>query len=256
MRIIKSTIKRLLPMRVRKLLGDRGDYCRSSYAQEGEDRILAEMFGLRLRKDPGFYVDVGAHHPERYSNTYLFYTFGWRGINIDAMPGSMDLFKRERPLDINLEAAISDEEKALTFYEFNEPALNGFNREIASSRDQFSNWKLVGQREIKTIRLDKLLESHLPKGRSIDFMSIDVEGLDFNVLKSNDWKKFRPVLVLVEDSEAMMNNQVRDTVISRFMRDNGYVFCCKTVLTTFFVDKDHIDFTPAGFRLKNIRATN
>jgi len=71
-----------------------------SFAQEGEDRVLYRMFQGRFGR-PGFYVDVGAHHPTRFSNTYLFYRMGWRGINLDAMPGSMAAFARARPRDIN-----------------------------------------------------------------------------------------------------------------------------------------------------------
>lgn len=74
-----------------------------SYSQEGEDMILSRIFG---DKKNGFYVDVGAHHPFRFSNTYLFYKRGWLGINIDAMPGSMRLFDRFRKNDINIESAI------------------------------------------------------------------------------------------------------------------------------------------------------
>lgn len=249
---IQKILKRTLPKRVRKFLGQRSDYCRSSYAQEGEDRILAELFGLNSRKTPGFYVDVGAHHPERYSNTFLFYMQGWSGINIDAMPGSMTLFRRERPLDINVEAAIGDEEKPLTFYEFNEPALNGFSREAALVRDQYQNWKIVSECEIMTTRLDKLLDKYLPNGRVIDFMSVDVEGLDLNVLKSNNWKKYRPAVILVEDNEAALGNQGDDTKITAFMRANGYVFCCKTILTTFFIDERQVQLTPIGIRLEQM----
>ena len=75
-----------------------------SYAQEGEDRILMRYFDGRKK---GFYLDVGAHHPKLYSNTYLFYNQGWNGINIDAMPGSMEIFNKQRSRDINIEAAIS-----------------------------------------------------------------------------------------------------------------------------------------------------
>ena len=91
-----------------------------SYSQEGEDRILLMPF--ENCKD-GFYV---AHHPTRYSNTYLFYRMGWSGINIDAAPGSMNLFKKKRPRDINLEVAISDREEELTF----EPVAQTHDRAV------------------------------------------------------------------------------------------------------------------------------
>ena len=80
-------------------------YRRTSYSQEGEDLILDRL--LR-RKPRGYYVDVGAFHPKKFSNTHLFYRRGWSGINIDATPGSMDEFRRVRPRDTNLEIAISD----------------------------------------------------------------------------------------------------------------------------------------------------
>ena len=75
----------------------------ASYSQEGEDRILQRLFE---NQTPGFYVDIGAHHPRRFSNTYIFYKQGWRGINVDATPGSMFLFRVFRKRDINLEIAV------------------------------------------------------------------------------------------------------------------------------------------------------
>lgn len=105
---------------MRELLRRPIDYHRLSYSQEGEDLILAALFDLEFSQMGGFYVDVGAHHPKRFSNTFLFYLNGWSGINIDAAPGSMLAFQRERPRDVNIEAAVGEAETALTFYEFNE----------------------------------------------------------------------------------------------------------------------------------------
>ncbi|MDX9799068.1 MAG: hypothetical protein RBT05_09445 [Bacteroidales bacterium] len=75
-----------------------------SFSQEGEDMLLSKLFELN---EKGFFVDIGAHHPIRFSNTYKLYLKGWRGINIDAMPNSMDLFKKYRSEDINLEIPIA-----------------------------------------------------------------------------------------------------------------------------------------------------
>lgn len=79
-----------------------------SYSQEGEDLILKRFFS---NKEKGFYIDIGAHHPKRFSNTYLFYSKGWNGINIDAMPGSMRLFNQIRKRDLNLEVPIAKKRK-------------------------------------------------------------------------------------------------------------------------------------------------
>lgn len=109
LRQIKQLVKSLLPKFLYTKLATFKNlhitkYHTKSYAQEGEDMILHRIFE---RQSVGFYVDVGAHHPFRFSNTYLFYQKGWRGINIDAMPNSMRLFNRFRPRDINLECGIS-----------------------------------------------------------------------------------------------------------------------------------------------------
>jgi hypothetical protein len=87
-------------------------YARESYSQEGEDMLLERFLEHR---HSGFYVDVGAHHPRRFSNTYRLYRRGWRGLNIDANPGSMALFRHVRPRDINIEAAVSSVPQQLTY---------------------------------------------------------------------------------------------------------------------------------------------
>ena len=147
-----SEIRALIPQPIKDFLrriiyAYRWDpWQRSSWSQEGEDLILARIFG---DKPDGFYVDVGAHHPQRFSNTYYFYRRGWRGINIDAMPGSMLAFNRLRPLDINIELGIGSQPGKLNFYMFNEPALNGFAKDLADSRDQSDTpYKIIGTRSV------------------------------------------------------------------------------------------------------------
>ncbi|AFZ46692.1 hypothetical protein Cyast_0718 [Cyanobacterium stanieri PCC 7202] len=123
-------------------------YHQLSFSQEGEDRILNRFFE---RQEKGFYVDVGAHHPQRFSNTYLFYLKGWRGINIDPLPGSMEKFNQLRSNDINLELAISNQNESLTYYQFNEPALNGFSEDLAKERDGLrGEYRIVGKTELNS----------------------------------------------------------------------------------------------------------
>jgi hypothetical protein len=97
-----------------------------SYAQEGEDIVLKRIFG---GQSTGFYVDVGAHHPMRLSNTYSFYKLGWRGINIEPNPDSFNLFTKYRSKDINLNCGIALDKGNLEYYMFDEPALNTFDSE-------------------------------------------------------------------------------------------------------------------------------
>ena len=134
--IIKFTPHKLTNIYYNNLL----KYASLSYSQEGEDMILKRIFN---EKKNGFYIDVGAHHPKRFSNTHYFYLKGWRGINIDAMPSSMKLFNKQRPKDINLEIAISDKKEVLTYYGFNESALNSFSKEISNQRDGLNDYKII-----------------------------------------------------------------------------------------------------------------
>lgn len=206
-------------------------YRRPSYSQEGEDRVLERYFGTC---GPGFYVDVGAHHPHRFSNTYLFYKRGWRGINIDAMPGSMEPFKRMRVRDINLEMGVGAASAVAKFYVFSEPALNTFDEAIAKSHEN-SEYKITRIVDVPIERLEDILARHLPQGMAIDFLTIDVEGLDLQVLQSNDWTRFRPKVVLVE---AVGNdlNDIAAIPTAHFLITNGYKLYAKTVNTLMLVD--------------------
>jgi hypothetical protein len=211
-------------------------YQQPSYSQEGEDRVLARIFGTQPN---GFYVDVGAHHPKRFSNTYLFYRRGWRGINIDAMPGSMDAFRRARGRDINLELPVLSERKTMKYYQFNEPALNGFSDHLAQSRDGLGGYKLINVVELEGMPLREILHAHLPADvKTIDFMSVDVEGLDFDVLQSNDWQRFRPRVLLAEIIGSSLEH-VADDPIYGFLRAQGYAIYAKTAQTVFFTSDEH-----------------
>jgi FkbM family methyltransferase len=232
---IKEIIKTIVPPKyhyslIRIRNWSTNGYSDRSYSQEGEDMILRRIFEKQKK---GFYVDVGAHHPKRFSNTYYFYKRGWRGINIDAMPGSMRIFNKLRPRDINLEMAISDERKTLRYYAFNDPALSGFSRQLADQRNGQGTCEIVFEKDLQTHTLAEVLDKHLPKGQNIAFLSVDVEGLDFDVLKANDWCKYRPEVVLAES----LTNSLEDVPLSnsyKLLKQNGYQLFAKTVNTLIF----------------------
>ena len=248
-RFIPPPIKRSLKKRLERMVGTTQENSTASFAQEGEDIVLSRLFGMVDRTTNGFYVDVGAHHPSRYSNTYYFYLRNWTGINIDAMPGSMASFRVTRPKDINLEVAISDVEQLLTYYEFNEPALNGFCEELARQRDKYLHFKLVSTRQIETRRLSQILEQHIKTSCPIDFLTVDVEGLDIEVLKSNDWSKFRPKLVLAEDVNAATVQDACKSEVAKYMFEQGYELLSKTALTLFFAAPEYIETGATGVRI-------
>ncbi|ANV97513.1 hypothetical protein BBW65_01225 [Helicobacter enhydrae] len=216
-------------------------YSSSSYSQEGEDLILKRIFEGQKR---GFYVDIGAHHPYRFSNTFLFYKQGWNGINIDAMPNSMRLFKLLRPRDINIESPIGKDQESLQYFSFNEPALNTFDQTRVEKILQNPSYKLLKTYTLKINSLDKILSQHIKNDRKIDFMSIDVEGLDLEVLQSNDWTKYRPKILLVEklstDSRGGGIQEILSSPLHSFLESQQYEFFAKTFNTLFFKDKEQM----------------
>lgn len=164
------------------------------YSQEGEDLILSRMLGDR---EHGFFIDVGAHHATRFSNTYALYKKGWRGINLDATPGSMDSFCEIRPEDINIECAVSERNDEMIFSLFHEGALNTFDLSLADFYKQ-SGWELKAELPIAPRTLADILAENVPIGQKIDLLSVDVEGEDLAVLHSNNWEKYCPEIIIIE----------------------------------------------------------
>lgn len=204
-----------------------------SYSQEGEDLILKRVFENKAK---GCFIDIGAHHPQRFSNTYIFYINGWTGINIDPLPGTKALFEKERPKDTSLEFGISAKEQILTYYMFNEPALNTFDEAEAKHKDGINNGQffITEKKEIKTLPLKSILDQYLEKGRQIDFLTIDVEGLDMEVLTSNDWIQYRPTYILVEELRLSMQEIIATSKVYAYLNNQGYSLMYRTMNTSFY----------------------
>ena len=197
-----------------------------SFSQEGEDLVLYRLIG---HKTSGFYVDIGAHHPYRFSNTYKFYQLGWRGINIDPLPGSMKLFKEERPRDISLEVAIvNSPNQQLNYYMFAEPALNTMDEQIAKQRAlTVPTDKIIKTIPVPSYELADVLDKHLPNYQVIDFFSIDVEGMDFNVIQSNNWDKYQPNFVVLESLNSNLKEDLKSK-LTVFLMEKKYQLVAKT----------------------------
>ena len=204
-----------------------------SYSQEGEDLILRRIFESQTT---GFYVDVGAHHPKRFSNTNYFYKRGWRGINIDPNPDSEKLFRKFRPCDINLVCGISDEPGELPYFMFNEPALNTFSRELVESRAPHTHYRVIATKTIRLERLDSILAKHLPPRTHIDFMSIDAEGYDLNIIHSNNWEIYRPTCVVVEALGSSID-ELLQCDLHKHLASKGYGLFAKTYNSVFYLDE-------------------
>jgi len=240
---MRRILKAILPITLARWIGNLITSCgwgyqRTSYSQEGEDLILERLFE---GQKAGFYVDVGAHHPRRFSNTCRFYERGWHGINIEPNPAALKLFRRQRKRDINLGYGVADVEDHLSYYMFNEPALNSFDR-ILSEQRQDERYRIIDTKDIPVRRLSGIFEEFIPKQCHIDFMSVDVEGYDLNVLKSNDWTRFRPVCVLVESADFDLGKPDSEPIHS-FLGQQNYELFAKTFNTLLYLDKTRNDET-------------
>ncbi len=195
-----------------------------SHSQFGEDMVLRS---LTLDRRFGFYVDVGAHHPFYYSNTFHFYSKGWNGINVDAVPGSMKSFLELRPRDINLEACVGTPNRWVEFSIFEEQALNTMDSEVAATLVLENRSRLLSKQKLKTQSLAQILASHLPAGQTIDFLSVDVEGADLEVLESNDWHRFRPEFIVVESHGTDLLN-INQVPVAAFLAAHKYTLVAST----------------------------
>ena len=171
----------------------KGDFQRS-YSQFGED-LLLKSFLQKEYEDAlyrGFWVDIGAHDPIRFSNTKIFSDRGWHGINVDALPKAIERFNKVRRNDINVNVGIGVEHATMEYYMFSDHAVNSFSKKFAEKVILEGAFRFLGTKEISVITLKELLDTYLPANQAIDFFNIDTEGLDITILQSNDWSKYRP----------------------------------------------------------------
>ncbi len=191
---------------------------RSCYSQEGEDVLLERVLDHISFK--GTFLDIGAHHPIRYSNTYKFYLAGWRGINIEATPGSSKIFKEIRPSDINIEIPVADKEEELVFYMFNNPELNTFSEENVKQWDGQGDAKVIKTLKLKTSTINAILNEHYPYNKHFDLLSIDIEGLDLKILRTLDFNQYHFNFIIVEDPTEI--SELTTGEINRFLAAKGY----------------------------------
>lgn len=182
-----------------------------SYSQYNEDLMVDAILGL---KESGFYVDIGANDPVIANNTERFYKKGWKGINIEPNPL---LFKKVcacRPDDINLNIGIGEKNGESDFYSLLPDTLSTFEKKTILKNQLLNRAKLVEVKKILVRPIKDVFSEYL-EGNYIDFMSVDVEGNDLHVLRSNDWSRYRPKLIMVEIKDDESN-------IVKYLRDKGY----------------------------------
>lgn len=193
-----------------------------SYSMHGEDLILRSMLKERLKSDvPGFYVDIGGFDPRYGSNSYLFYRYGWCGICVEVNPEFADHWTAVRPRDTFINAAIG--EAGIGYWALNKNGAAA--SEVSRSRDAFGP-ECHEPVELSFLPLRTLFEEHVPPQTEIEFMSIDIEGSELSALKSNDWSRFRPKIILIEVNHIgsptidASNFEQAETII--YLKELGY----------------------------------
>jgi FkbM family methyltransferase len=189
-----------------------------SYSDFGEDLVVLKLLGDRVAgPNKGVYVDVGAYDAVFSSNTLLLRQHGWTGMNIDANPDRIEQIRRCRPDDVCVWAVVSDTTRAVRYVRYPTQGLNQLIEVHEEPRPNDRGELPTRMDEAMACTLTELLDRHLPTGTAIDFLDVDCEGQDLNILTSLDWSRWRPRVVAAEAHTA----PERERLVG-FMRDRGY----------------------------------
>jgi FkbM family methyltransferase len=200
----------------------------TSYAQNHEDVLLARLFPPGIE---GFYVDVGAMDPVLNSVTKMFYDRGWRGVNVEPAVFPFERLQAARPRDVNLNVGASDHEGTLTLYESDPTTGWSTFSETQASEHRQTGVALV-ERPVQVLTLAQICEKYVTQ--TIDFMSIDVEGHEGQVLAGGDWETWRPRVVVVEATEPNTTITTHDRW-EHILVDANYAFAAFDGLNRYYV---------------------
>ena len=203
---------------------------KTSYSQYNEDIIIDKL--LDQKKD-GFYIDVGAFDPIVLNNTKLFSDRGWKGINIDPNPKTISKFELQRPKDINLNIGLSSERSELRAVLFEGFKSYTMTEELIKQRLNLGE-KIKKDISIKVETLNYIFKKYVPENTTVDFISIDTEGMDLEVLKGNNWNKNRPKIICIETLNDQRENKNYRKEIHKFLKKRNYKILYDTGLNSIF----------------------
>lgn len=201
-----------------------------TYSQFGED-ITAQ--NLLRNVQSGFYVDVGAHHPLRHSNTAALHILGWQGVTVEPVRAQHEAFTRMRPHATNLRAAIHNDHDSVTIYKFRKGLANTIiperGRELAETHDA------QGEETVPALSLNDLFERHVPADTHVNYLTVDIEGYDVPAILAFDLDRHRPDVICVEIYRPDMLALGQDPVV-RHLTDHGYQLYAINIFSFTFVD--------------------
>lgn len=228
---IKNFIYKVVPL----------PYTNESFSQAGEDCCIDFLFS-QLKISAPSYLELGVYKPKLASNTYRFYKNGATGVLVEADKSLIEEIKRVRPKDtiLNIGVGFSEVTDA-DFYIFEEPAHNTFNKQEAEYRVKFGSYKLVKIEKIELKSINAIISENFKS--TPHFLSIDIEGLDLDVLKSLDFNKY-PIPVICAETCTYSETHIKpkDKSIEEFMLQIGYFVYADTYINTIFVNEHWFNY--------------
>ena len=232
-RLINSYSRRPFPSNYKAL-----KCMRVSYSQFAEDLMVSNILGYE--KQNGYYVDVGCNHPINYSNTYLFYQRGYRGICIDPNAFYTNHWKKYRPKDSFGVYGIGTKNEELNYIKYKDyPECNrivtGKELNLLDTQGKHPSYS---KSTIKVKKLVDVLLSYKWFPQRFDYLNVDCEHLDLDVIKSNDFTRFRPTVISVED----LFEDDKNSEIYKYLENLDYEKKGQFGLSKIFVDQSYSDY--------------
>jgi FkbM family methyltransferase len=212
-----------------------------SFSQCGEDRIILFLFKNELGISRPSYIDIGANHPSKFSNTALLYLMGGRGLNIEPNPELIVKFEKERPLDINLNIGVHNKEGVFDFFLMSANTMSTFSAQEAEHLNRNTSIKLVKKTQIPVLTFSQVIDRYHEK-KCPDFVNIDVEGLEMEILTSIDFQRDPPKVICIETlTYEEKKGGRKETEARDFLLQLGYELYADTRINSIFVLKKAIE---------------
>ncbi len=214
-------------------------HAKYSFSQQGEDLLIRFLTKWILGINNPTYIDIGAHHPFYLSNTFHFYKSGSKGMCIEPDPYLFSEIVKHRPNDISLNIGIGNQNTEADFYILSTKTLNTFSKPDADAMvaNPILNQKIEKVIKIPLRKFSTIIDEYF-QGNAPDILSIDVEGLDLQILNDIDFNTYRPMVICVESVTYVSdkNKPVRNDDIYKFLKSKGYTLYADTYINQIFVD--------------------
>lgn len=210
----------------------------ASYSQAGEDRVVdfVMSFYTNIDRTKVKYIDIGSNYPHASNNTYAYYVKGCRGVLIEPNEKLCEISRTVRPEDVIINAGVKfDEQDEATYFTFEDTGINTFDEARANEMQQKGH-ELLAKKTIKLVALNDIFEKHF-SGEKVDYMSLDAESVDFAILQSIDFNKYRPKVICVEATKASFKYGTPNEVIN-FMEAKDYMLMADTSINYVFLAKE------------------